>query len=154
MPPTKFELAAELRELNRGLPRMPISLMRYHELEASIDTIKKMKATSDESLNNFLPTARGPKGSRYVPVREKVVEEEEEGNFIMNVPEVPAKQKAYSDNKKPPAPKKKPETTTDSPKRGPGRPPKAKPEAAVPKDDAKKSEAKVVSFCPTCGGRK
>jgi hypothetical protein len=127
--------------------------MRYHELEASIDTIKKMKATSDDSLNNFLPTARGPKGSRYVPVREKeVVQEEEEGNFIMNVPEVPAKQKAYSDNKKPPAPKKKPETATDSPKKGPGRPPKAKLESSAPKEEKRKSDPVVAHFCncPNC----
>jgi hypothetical protein len=128
--------------------------MRYHELEASIDAVKKLKATTDESLTKFQPIFRGPKGPRNIPVKEKEVVEEEEGNFIMNIPEVPVKHMAYPEGKKPPAPKKKPETATDSPKRGPGRPPKAKPEASAPKEDGRKSEAKVVSFCPTCGAKK
>jgi len=40
---TKYELQAELRALNRGMKALPISKMKKHELEHSIDVMKKLK---------------------------------------------------------------------------------------------------------------
>ena len=40
---TKYELQAELRALNRGMKALPISKMKKHELEHSIDAMKKLK---------------------------------------------------------------------------------------------------------------
>jgi hypothetical protein len=40
---TKYELQAELRELNRGMKALPISKMKKHELEHAIDSMRKVQ---------------------------------------------------------------------------------------------------------------
>ena len=69
---TKAELQTELRNLNRGYPRQPVSKMKHHELEAAIDAIKKVKSEAMTTLETKPPVARGPPGPRPVEVEEVV----------------------------------------------------------------------------------
>lgn len=78
--PTKYELQAELRELNRGQPRLAISKMKMHELEGAIDAVKKIKA----EIASKTPMLPGPKGPRAIPV-----EEVESGPLTIRTPKVP-----------------------------------------------------------------
>ena len=82
---TKYELMAELRELNRGNPRLAISGMRRHELEANIDALKKFKGIQAESMVGRVPAKPGPVGSRDIPV-----EEESDGDVVIKTPKAPA----------------------------------------------------------------
>jgi hypothetical protein len=83
-PPTKAELQTELRELNRGYPRMPVSKMKVHELEAAIDASKKMKQEAHAALATKTPSLPGPKGPREIPVKEV-----ESGDVIIHSPQMP-----------------------------------------------------------------
>jgi len=80
---TKYELMAELRELNRGFPRMAISNLKKHELEARIDALKKFRAHEEASLKHVQPAKTGPLGPR--PISKVVLSED--GELI--VPEPP-----------------------------------------------------------------
>ena len=82
---TKYELMAELRELNRGQPRLAISAMKRHELEAHVDALKKLKGAHSEAMEGRPPAKRGPVGSRDIPV-----EEEEDGDVVIKTPKAPA----------------------------------------------------------------
>jgi len=82
---TKYELMAELRELNRGQPRLAISAMKRHELEAHVDALKKLKGAHSEAMEGRAPAKRGPVGSRDIPV-----EEEEDGDVVIKTPKAPA----------------------------------------------------------------
>lgn len=97
--PTKYELQAELRELNRGFPRMAISKMKMHELEAAIDGVKKLKAGSLEALATKTPSTTGRPSSRPI-----VVEDKEDEDVVIHVPKPPAERKT----KKEPASLKSP----------------------------------------------
>jgi hypothetical protein len=77
MPQTKYELMAELRELNRGFPRLAISTMKRHELEAAIDTLKVTKSDYQKALADKVPAKRGPLGPRPIPVETTTVDSEE-----------------------------------------------------------------------------
>ena len=76
---------AELRELNRGNPRLAISGMRKHELESNIDALKKFKGIQAESMEGRVPAKPGPLGSRSIPV-----EEESDGDVVIKTPKAPA----------------------------------------------------------------
>ena len=82
--PTKYELQAQLRELNRGFPRIPISKLKMHELEAHIDAVKKIKSETDSILPTKTPSLPGPKGPRAIPV-----EEVETGPVTIRTPKMP-----------------------------------------------------------------
>jgi hypothetical protein len=84
MAPTKAELQTQLRELNRGFPRLPVSTMKVHQLEAAIDAAKKMKESADASLATKVPASPGPKGPREIKV-----EEVESGPTTIRVPKAP-----------------------------------------------------------------
>lgn len=83
---TKAELQTQLRELNRGFPRMPVSKMKVHELEAAIDGMKKAKEHATTSLATKTPALPGPKGPREIEV-----EEVESGDVAIRVPQAPKK---------------------------------------------------------------
>ena len=83
--PTKYELQAQLRELNRGFPRIPISKLKMHELEAHIDAVKKIKSETAAILPTKTPSLPGPKGPRVI-----AVEEEDKGIVTIKTPKVPA----------------------------------------------------------------
>lgn len=83
--PTKYELQAELRELNRGFPRIPISKMKMHELEATIDSVKKLKAGTSAALVGKEPAKAGRPGARAIPT-----EEMEDEDVVIHLPQVPA----------------------------------------------------------------
>ena len=78
--PTKYELQAQLRDLNRGYPRIPISKMKMHELEGAIDAMKKIK----EEIATKTPALPGPKGPRVIPV-----EDVESGPVTIRTPKMP-----------------------------------------------------------------
>ena len=82
--PTKYELQAQLRELNRGFPRIPISKLKMHEIEAHIDAIKKVKAETEAILPTKTPARTGPKDPRPIPV-----EEVASGSVTIRTPKVP-----------------------------------------------------------------
>jgi hypothetical protein len=85
MPPTtKAELQTELRELNRGYPRMPVSKMKVHELEAAIDAARKMKGDAHAALATKTPALPGPKGPREIPVQDV-----ESGDVVIHAPQMP-----------------------------------------------------------------
>jgi len=71
MTQTKYELMAELRQLNRGFPRIAISTLKKHEIEARIDALKKYKAQEEESGKLFSPHKPGPLGPRKIPAPEQ-----------------------------------------------------------------------------------
>lgn len=95
--PTKYELQSELRDLNRGFPRMAISKMKMHELEAAIDSVKKLRAGAEESLATKTPSKTGRPSSRPIPVQD-----EEDEDVIIHVPKAPAERKT---KKEPVSPK-------------------------------------------------
>jgi hypothetical protein len=82
---TKAELQTQLRELNRGYPRMPVSKMKVHELEAAIDAAKKMKGEAEGALATKTPALPGPKGPREIPIKEV-----ESGDVVIHAPQMPA----------------------------------------------------------------
>lgn len=82
--PTKYELQAQLRELNRGFPRIPISKLKMHEIEAHIDAIKKVKAETEAILPTKTPVRPGHPGPRPIPV-----EEVESGPVTIRTPKMP-----------------------------------------------------------------
>ena len=82
--PTKYELQAQLRELNRGFPRIPISKLKMHELEAHIDAVKKIKSETDSILPTKTPSLPGPKGPRVIPV-----EDVDTGPVTIRTPKMP-----------------------------------------------------------------
>jgi len=144
---TKYMLMAELKELNRGFPRLPISTMKKHELEANIDILKKYKTDIAVTLPTKTPAKPGPLGPRKIQFEEKEQEDEGEENVIIKAPVAP--------KPRPVAPPKKvvvqaPGESSNAapPKKSPGRPPKAKPESVGPKDDGKsKSDRVTKCFC-------
>jgi len=81
---TKYELMVQLRELNRGYPRMAISKLKKHEIEARIDALKRYRAYEDEAMKRVQPAKKGPLGPREMPVP-KVDEETNE----LIIPEPP-----------------------------------------------------------------
>jgi hypothetical protein len=77
---TKYELMAELRALNRGMKALPISRMKKHELEHSIDTMKKLKLEKAE-------TPLGPPAKAGRPLSRPVASEQvEDDGLVFNVP--------------------------------------------------------------------
>jgi hypothetical protein len=82
--PTKYELQAELRELNRGFPRIPISKLKMHELEAHIDAVKKLKTGTAAAMVDKKPVGGGRPGARPIPV-----EEVEDEDVVIHAPQVP-----------------------------------------------------------------
>jgi hypothetical protein len=111
MPQTKYELMTELRELNRGQPRLAISNMKKHELEANIDALKKFKGIQAESMVGRVPAKPGPLGSRAIPV-----EEESDGDVVIKTPKAPAPRVSAKPKaeKTPKAPKADPESKKSS----------------------------------------
>jgi hypothetical protein len=80
---TKYELMAELRALNRGMKALPISKMKKHELEHSIDAMKKLKV--EKAATPVPPPAKaGRPLSR--PIASDSIEDD---GVIMHVPKVP-----------------------------------------------------------------
>jgi len=71
---TKYELMAELRALNRGMKALPISKMKKHELEHSIDVMKKLKVEKAETPMGA-PAKAGRPLSRPI-TSESVVDED------------------------------------------------------------------------------
>ena len=86
--PTKYELQAELRELNRGFPRMAITKMKMHELEAAIDSVKKLRTGALEALATKTPSKTGRPSSRPISVENK-----EDEDVVIRVPQPPAERK-------------------------------------------------------------
>lgn len=82
--PTKYELQAQLRELNRGFPRIPISKLKMHELEAHIDAVKKIKNETDAILPTKTPAVAGRPSARPIEV-----EAVESGPITIRTPKVP-----------------------------------------------------------------
>jgi len=100
--PTKYELQSELRELNRGFPRMAISKMKMHELEAAIDGVKMMKSGAMEALATKTPSSGGRPSSRPIPV-----DVEEDEDVSIRVPKAPAERKTKASSVMSPAPPKR-----------------------------------------------
>ena len=152
---TKYELMTELRELNRGFPRLAISTMKKHELESHIDVLKKYKADVGATMFMKSPAKPGPLGPRPVKMEAVKAEAEEDENedgenVIINTP-VPPRPRQVAPPKKVvvqapgEAPVKAPV------KKSPGRPKKIVEDG--PKDDGKtKSErvSKCFCNCPHC----
>lgn len=142
--PTKAELQTELRQLNKGFPRIAVSKLKVHELEAHIETLRKYKSDSAEAISTKTPALRGPKGSREIPV-----EEVESGDVIIHTPQMPPQRmvklppkkvrivaaESDSDDQGPPAPLPKVRATPEGKIVKTG-------EVSVPK---KMKKAKVVS---------
>ena len=147
---TKYELMTELRELNRGFPRIPISTMKKHELEAQIDVLKRYKADVGATMLMKGQAKPGPLGPRPVKTEEVPAEVEgEEENVIIKAPVAPKPRQV--------APPKKGggQAPGEAPpkKKSPGRPPKAKSESDGPKDDGKSKSDRVTKCfcnCPHC----
>jgi hypothetical protein len=84
MPKSKAELQVEIRELIKGTPmRMPLSMMKRHELEVALVVAQELKLKGENALGP--PVKRGPLGPRQVPVSH---EQDEEGNTVI-VPHLP-----------------------------------------------------------------
>lgn len=82
---TKYELATELRALNRGMKALPICRMKKHELEAEIDRIKALNAMKDAMSDVvYTPAKPGPLGPRSLKTNKVTA-----GNVSLTVPEVP-----------------------------------------------------------------
>jgi len=116
--PTKYELQSELRDLNRGFPRIAISKMKMHELEAAIDSVKKLRAGAEESLATKTPSKTGRPSSRPIPV-----EDQEDEDVIIHVPTAPPERKT-----------KKESTTKESTTKEPGPKPPARGTKALDND--------------------
>jgi hypothetical protein len=80
---TKYELQAELRELNRGMKALPISRMKKHELEHTIDSMRKLKIEK-AATPMPAPAKAGRPMSR--PVASESIEDD---GFVMHVPVAP-----------------------------------------------------------------
>jgi len=81
---TKYELQAELRELNRGMKALPISKMKKHELEHAIDSMRKVQV--EKAATPMPPPAKGGRpASRPVTQSESI----EDDGVVMNVPVAP-----------------------------------------------------------------
>ena len=80
---TKYELQAELRALNRGMKALPISKMKKHELEHSIDVMKKLKVEKAATPIGA-PAKAGRPRSR--PIASESIEDD---GVVMHVPTVP-----------------------------------------------------------------
>jgi hypothetical protein len=142
--PTKAELQTELRQLNKGFPRIAVSKLKVHELEAHIETLRKYKSDSSEAISTKTPALPGPKGSREIPVKEV-----ESGDVIIHTPQMPPQRmskvppkkvrivaaESDSDDQGPPAPLPKVRATPEGKVLKTG-------EVSVPK---KMKKAKVVS---------
>jgi hypothetical protein len=80
---TKYELMAELRALNRGMKALPISKMKKHELEHSIDAMKKLKLEKAE-------TPMGPPAKAGRPLSRPIASESiEDDDVVLVVPKAP-----------------------------------------------------------------
>lgn len=154
--PTRYELQAKLRELNRGFPRIPISDMRVHELEAAIEAIEKVRDEGTTILSTKTPSKPGPKGPRPVEVKEV----ESEGVTI-RTPQAPASRMVRKEKKPAEAPKivfsededDEPIAKLPTPKPVAPKPVAPPPPAPVVAPDCKKKSEKVtVHFCncPNC----
>ena len=160
---TKYELATQLRELNRGMPRLSISTMKKHEIEANIDAIRKYKGLVAEEMTDRAPTKRGPLGPRPIEVAEEVDEGE---GLTMRMPKAPAERVSVKPPKvKVAVPKVSFDSTDAAPAPVPVKTkvpkvPKApKTEtalASVPVPDSRKSAPVMTHFCncPQCPARK
>jgi hypothetical protein len=80
---TKYELMAELRALNRGMKALPISKMKKHELEHSIDVMKKLKLEKAETPMGA-PAKAGRPLSR--PIASESIEDDD---VVLVVPKAP-----------------------------------------------------------------
>jgi hypothetical protein len=67
---------------------MAISKMKMHELEAAIDSVKKLRAGAEESLATKTPSKTGRPSSRPIPV-----EDQEDEDVVIHVPKPPAERK-------------------------------------------------------------
>lgn len=83
--PTKYELQAKLRELNRGFPRIPISKLKVHEIEACIEAIEKVRSEGDSILATKTPHPTGRPSARPIEV-----EEVEDEGLTIRTPKAPA----------------------------------------------------------------
>jgi len=139
---TKYMLQSELRELNKGFPRIPISTLKKHELEGQIALLKKKR----EELDSVTPppVKKGPLPKRPIEIEEQ---EDDEGNII-RMPKAPAPRPT-----KPP-----PRPPAEDGKRLPGRPPKAKEPKEVAFEESEdrplKGKSNRVTYCgcncPSC----
>jgi len=83
--PTRYELAAELRNLPRGARPLPISKMSKSEIIQHIDLMKRIYETkAAEPVPE--PAKRGPSGPRKVPVVPVAMEEE---GMVIKTPVAP-----------------------------------------------------------------
>ena len=95
---TKYELQAELRALNRGMKALPISKMKKHELEHSIDVMKKLKVEK-------AATPTGPPAKAGRPLSRPVQSEQvEDDGLVLTVPTTLKERQVEKRS----APKKKP----------------------------------------------
>jgi hypothetical protein len=62
--------------------------MKMHELEAAIDSVKKLRAGAEESLATKTPSKTGRPSSRPIQV-----EDQEDEDVIIHVPKPPAERK-------------------------------------------------------------
>jgi len=156
--PTKYELQAKLRELNRGFPRIPISKLKVHEIEACIEAIEKLRADGDAILATKTPHPTGRPSARPIDV-----EEVETDGLTIRTPKAPAARVVRKEKKpvvaelvfsededdepiaKLPAPKPS-KPAPPPPTRAPA------PAPVVAPDCKKKSEKVTVHFCncPNC----
>ena len=148
--PTKYELQAELRELNRGFPRVPISKMKYHELEAMIDAIKKTKGEAHQ----ILPTKTPAHGGHYPP-RPIPSESVEDEDVVLHVPKKPADRivKPPPKVKAKAEPKVKAKVESDDEEEPESlKAPKKIVKVEKVAEEPRKSEKKTVHFCncPDC----
>jgi hypothetical protein len=81
---TKYELQAELRELNRGMKALPISKMKKHELEHAIDSMRKLKI--EKAATPMPPPAKGGRpASRPITQSESI----EDDGLVLDIPVAP-----------------------------------------------------------------
>jgi len=97
---TKYELMAELRALNRGMKALPISKMKKHELEHSIDAMKKLKLEKAETPMGA-PAKAGRPLSR--PIASESIEDDD---VVLVVPKAP-RERVVEKRSVPSQPKKK-----------------------------------------------
>jgi len=72
---------------------MAISKMKMHELEAAIDSVKRMKAGAEEALATKTPSKTGRPSSRPIPV-----EDQEDEDVVIHVPKPPAERKTKKES--------------------------------------------------------
>jgi hypothetical protein len=91
---------------------MAISKMKMHELEAAIDSVKKLRSGAEEALATKTPSKTGRPSSRPIPV-----EDQEDEDVIIHVPSAPAERKTKKESTK--------ESTKEPGPKGPARGTKA-----------------------------